>query len=117
MKIICAECGKEFEGTYRHKYCCDACKKKAAYRRQVEYTRRRREYDKRQEAAAQRKEKRAAQHAAAAAAPKTAPAAPPKPVILGNKMTLNEAVKTLKEYNKKHGTNLSYGQAVTKGII
>ena len=33
------------------------------------------------------------------------------------KHKLDEAVHKLCEYNKDHGTNYSYGEAVTRGII
>ena len=34
-----------------------------------------------------------------------------------NKKTLTETVKELEKYNRRHGTNYSYGQAVRRGII
>lgn len=126
MKTIkkCAMCGREFEGDHRQKYCCDDCKRKRHNARCKKSRIKRQEYEKRKAAAAQRRAQRAARHEekpapdpAPVPVPKPAPAARRKPVVLGNKMTLNEAVKALKEYNKKHGTNLSYGYAVVKGII
>ena len=95
MIKICAneDCQKEFEGDHRRRYCSDECKAK----RQKENTTRYLAAKKEKQKFRKRLERKAARNK--------------------DKLTLSEAVQVLNEYNKKHGTNLSYGQAVAKGII
>lgn len=87
------DCKKEFEGDHKRRYCSEACRRK----RQRENTKKYMAAKREKQELLKRLERKAARNK--------------------GKLTLSEAVQLLKEYNKKHGTNLSYGQAVAKGII
>lgn len=88
-EMVCINCGSGFVGGVQSKY-CPACKrlKKTASRREE---RKRRKAEKQLEERAARKRCKTD--------------------------TVRAAVKTVEKYNRKHGTNYSYGQAVQRGII
>lgn len=87
------DCRKEFKGDHRRKYCSDECRAKRQKESQEKYIANNKEKLQRRK----RREQKAARNK--------------------DKLTLSEAVQVLNEYNKKHGTNISYGYAVAKGII
>ena len=88
-EMICVECGSGFTGGPQSKY-CPACKK-------LKKTISRREERKRRKAERQLEERRK------------------KLKSKGDK--LRRDVLELERYNRKHGTNYSYGQAAARGII
>lgn len=89
VEMVCTNCGSGFIGGPGSKF-CPACKK-------LRKTASRREERKRRKAARQLEERRIR--------------------LQGKGDKLRRAVLDLENYNRKHGTNYSYGQAVQKGII
>lgn len=88
-EMVCTNCGSGFIGGPGAKF-CPACKK-------LKKTISRREERKRRKAVRQLEERRI--------------------ILKGKGDKLRNAVLDLEKYNRKHGTNYSYGQAVRRRII
>lgn len=89
VEMVCTNCGSGFIGGPGSKFCPE-CKK-------LRKTASRREERKRLKASQRLEERRI--------------------ILKGKGDKLRRDVLELENYNRKHGTNYSYGQAVRKGII